>query len=459
MRLLLVVLVLCVTSVALLSTQADASASVVALSGGGRHTCALLANGEVQCWGLNADGQLGDGTTSSSSLPVDVQGLGGAEQVSAGLTHTCAVTTGGVARCWGENDGRLGNGSEEASAVPVEVCADAVCSSALGNVASIAAGGLHSCAVLDDGSVVCWGNNEDGQLGDGSTNDALTPVLVTGISDVTEMSLGTSSSCALTNAGALFCWGSNVEGQIGDDRACGMRCPLPQPVSGLGSDVALISVGGLHACALTDAGAVLCWGFNFDGQVGDGTEDNIRIVPTQVVGLESDYRAISAGGRFRGHACAIARDNSIVCWGDNDSGQIGDGTTDDRTSPVPVSLPAGMGVVSMAAGDAHMCVIALVSHGATQCWGGNDSGQLGDGTTIDRLVPVGVQIGKPTVNVVGDANCDLAVTSIDAALILQFTAGLLADLPCSGDTNANGSVDAIDAALVLQFTAGLLENL
>ena len=457
MRLLLVLLVLSVTSVALPPMRADASANVVALSGGGHHTCALLADGEVLCWGRNAEGQLGDGTNVPSPLPVDVTGFDdGVSDLSAGLTHTCAVTTGGVARCWGENGGRLGNGGEEASAIPVNVCADAACSSALSNVASIAAGGLHSCAVLDDGTVVCWGNNEDGQLGNGLTEGTTTPVAVSDLTDIAAVSLGTSSSCALTSAGALFCWGSNVEGQIGDDRACSMRCPLPQPVSGLGSGVAQISVGGLHACGLTDAGAVLCWGFNFDGQVGDGTEDNIRIVPTQVARLGSGYKAISAGGSFRGHACALGQLNNLVCWGDNDVGQVGDGTTDDRVSPVTVGSWPEPAAISIAAGDAHTCVLILNAAQPVACWGSNSSGQLGDGTEVERHLPVvALAFGKLS----GDANCDGTVTSIDAALILQFTAGLVDGLSCDGDANANGSVDAIDAALVLQFTAGLLESL
>ena len=457
MRLLLVLLVLSATLVALPPVQADASANVVALSGGGRHTCALFEDSVVRCWGRNAEGQLGDGTNVSSPLPIDVIGLDdGASDLSAGLTHTCAVTTGGVARCWGENGGRLGNGTEEASAVPVDVCADAACSSALSNVASIAAGGSHSCAVLDDGTVACWGNNEDGQLGDGLTEGTTTPVAVSGLTDVAAISLGTSSSCALTTAGALFCWGSNVEGQIGDDRACGMRCPLPQPVSGLGSGVTQISVGGLHACALTDAGAVLCWGFNFDGQVGDGTEDNIRIVPTQII--DGGATVVEVGGGFRGHGCAFFV-QSIVCWGDNDAGQVGDGTTNDRLRPIEIGQwPSVPSTVSLAAGDAHLCVLTTQQLWHIRCTGANESGQLGDGTTTDRVMLWTIDW---SAKLRGDANCDFSRTSIDAAIILQLTAGLLESTLCTknADTNANGSVDAIDAALVLQFSAGLLESL
>ena len=456
MRTFLIRLVLGAMFLLLFSSHVNATMNVVALSGGGRHTCAFTEASSVLCWGLNADGQLGDGTNDSSSLPVDVAGLNeGVSGVSAGLTHTCAVTTTGIARCWGENGGRLGNGSEEASAVPVDVCADATCSSALNNVASIAAGGFHSCAVLNDGTVLCWGNDEDGQLGDGTTVDSLTPVVVSGLADVLSVSLGTSSSCALTSGGAVFCWGSNVEGQIGDNRACGMRCPLPRQVSGFESGVAQVDSGGLHACALTDAGAVLCWGFNFDGQVGDGTEDNIRIVPTQVFGLEDGVDAVSVGGGFRGHACALLADGTLRCWGDNDVGQVGDGTTEDRIAPVVV--PELEGVTYIAAGDAQMCAMT----GALEifCWGGNGAGQLGDGSTSDRLTPVRSLIGKTPASVIGDANCDGEVSSMDAALILQFTAGLLGDLPCNADANGDGNIDAIDAALVLQFTAGLLESL
>ncbi len=465
MRTLLVGLVLGTMFLPLFSSHVNATMSVVALSGGGRHTCALTDGASVLCWGLNADGQLGDGTNDSSSLLVDVVGLDeGVSEVSAGLTHTCAVTTTGTARCWGENGGRLGDGGEEPRSTPVDVCGVAACSTSLSNVASIAAGGLHSCAVLNDGAVLCWGNNEDGQLGNGTTEDSLTPVAVSGLTDVSSVSLGTSSSCALTSGGAVFCWGSNVEGQIGDDRACGRRCPLPQQVSGFESGVAQVDSGGLHACALTDAGAVFCWGFNFDGQVGDGTEDNIRIVPTQVMGLEGGYKTISVGGRFRGHACATGQVSNMVCWGDNDSGQVGDGMTDDRLTPVPVGgWPESMGLV-MGAGDAHMCVIAtsVIRNGQDiLCWGANDAGQLGDGTVTDRLTAVRVLTEKMPASITGDVNCDGEVSSIDAALILQFTAGLTEKLTCfaDADTNDDGSVDAIDAALVLQLTAGLLEVL
>jgi len=455
-RALLISFVFGTAFVVLLPAQATANANVVALSGGGRHTCAVTEGGSVICWGLNGEGQLGDGTNDSSSLPVDVVGLDeGVSKVSAGLTHTCAVTANGIARCWGENNGRLGDGGEESSTTPVDACADAACSTSLRNVASIAAGGLHSCAVLNDGAVLCWGNNEDGQLGNGTTEDSLTPVPVAGLSDVSSVSLGTSSSCALTNAGAVFCWGSNVEGQIGDDRACGMRCPLPQQVSGFESGVAQVDVGGLHACALTNAGAVLCWGFNFDGQVGDGTEDNIRIVPTKVVGLEDGVDAVSVGGGFRGHACALLADGTLRCWGDNEVGQIGDGTTSDRIAPVLVHELEG--VTHIAAGDAQMC--AMTGGLELFCWGGNSAGQVGDGTMTDRLTPVRVLASKTPASVIGDADCDGDVTSIDAALILQFTAGLLADIACDADANGNGRVDAIDAALVLQLTAGLLESL
>ncbi len=450
-------LALAAVAAAVPQTEAGSTDSVTAISAGGRHTCAITSMGGVQCWGQNDSGQLGDGTTADSSVPVDAAGLAsGIVAISSGSMHACALTTGGAALCWGKDSGQLGTGAatNASSPTPAPVCADAACTTPLTAIIAIAAGGSHTCAVTSAATVKCWGDNEDGQLGDGTQAASDTPVDVVGITTATAITTGESHSCALTSAGAAVCWGSNGEGQIGDDRACGRRCIAPSQVAGLESGVTAISAGGLHTCALLDDGTVRCWGFNFEGQSGDGTSANIRVTPVPVTGL-GGILAISANGSFRGHTCAITAAGGVACWGDNANGQLGDGTTEDRAEPVAVAGLSGP-VVALSSGDAHVCVLG--EDGRVLCWGHNGAGQLGDGTQTERHLPV--VVGGPG-GVAGDANCDAEVNSIDAALALQRNAGLAGSLPCedNADVNGDGEVSSIDAALILQFVAGLLASL
>ncbi len=428
-----------------------------AVSAGGRHTCVLTEAGGLRCWGANGSGQLGDGTTADRASPVDVVGLeSGVVAVSSGLLHTCALMDDGAVLCWGQDDGRLGIGapSNAAAPTPATVCADVTCSAALTGALAVAAGGSHSCTLMAGGTVRCWGDNEDGQLGDGTRTATATPIAVVELTNAVAVAAGESHTCALTEAGAILCWGSNGEGQIGDDRACGRRCSEPSQVAGLESGVAAISAGGLHNCALMTDATVRCWGLNFDGQSGDGTSDNIRVTPVAVSGL-SGVTALSSNGSFRGHTCAITA-AGVACWGDNANGQLGDGTTADRALPVDV-VGLGVPVSAISSGDAHVCAIAEIAD-RVLCWGHNGAGQLGDGTQVERHTPVfALGFGR----LAGDANCDGAVTSVDAALALQLGAGLTPSLPCeaNADVNADGAVTSIDAALILQFVAGLLPAL
>ena len=346
------------------------SARATAIAAGAWHTCALASAGGAVCWGYNE--------------PRAVAGLAsGVAAISAGGYHACALTSAGAVVCWGWNDsGQLGNGRQG--------CGDVRCSSPIpvavsglgSGVAAIAAGGVHSCALTSVGGVVCWGDNSYGQLGDGTTTNRYTPVAVSGLSSgVVAIAAGGDHTCALTSAGAVVCWGYNTYGQLGDGTTTTRLTPVA--VSGLASGVAAISAGGLHSCALTSAGGVVCWGYNGGGQLGDGTTTN-RDTPVDVSGLGSGVAAIAAGGV---HSCALTRAGGVVCWGSNGWGQLGDGTTTERHTPVAVSGLVS-GVVAIAAGTEHTC--ALTSVGVVKCWGENASGQLGDGTTIDSHTPVGV---------------------------------------------------------------------
>jgi alpha-tubulin suppressor-like RCC1 family protein len=303
---------------------------VRAVAAGGRHSCALTRTRAVECWGDNAHGELGHGTTRSSLKPLVVAGLTHRVQgIAAGEAFACALTRSGRVWCWGDNrHGELGDGTKATRERPVSVVG-------LGSgVVAIALGYLHACALTRAGVVECWGYNRYGQLGDGTTTDRLVPVRVSGLASVAAISAGGGHTCALTRGGAVMCWGSNRYGELGDGTTT--RRPSPVPVSGLAGSATAIAAGGeAHGCALTLGDEVRCWGYNGHGQLGDGTTTD-RSVPVALVGLAAGARAITTGGF--GHTCAIRRGGEVVCWGRNSSGQLGDGTTSDRHTPVPVRL-------------------------------------------------------------------------------------------------------------------------
>ncbi len=239
-------------------------------------------------------------------------------------------------------------------------------------------GGQHTCAVVG-GAAKCWGDNSAAQIGDGTTNPALTPIQVSGLtSGVTSVAAGNVHSCALTSAGAVKCWGTNTNGQLGDNTQTNRLTPVA--VSGLASGVAAIVAGAAHTCALTTGGAVKCWGKNSWGQLGDNTVTQ-RLTPVSVSGLASGVVAIAAG-QF--HTCAVTSAGLVKCWGNNTNGQLGDNSVTQRLTPVTVSGIAS-GATAVAAGNAHTC--AVVS-GGVKCWGLNANGQLGDGTQNQSLIPV-----------------------------------------------------------------------
>jgi alpha-tubulin suppressor-like RCC1 family protein len=353
------------------------------LAAGGDHTCALTVSGSVECWGGNSSGQLGDGSTTNRLTPVGVSGLtSGVQAISAGYHHTCALTSTGDVKCWGGNSsGQLGDGSTTNRLTPVDVVGLA------SGVRAIAAGYYHTCALTISGGVKCWGDNTYGQIGDGTTTNRLVPVDVSGLtSGVQAIAAGGTHTCAVTTSGGVKCWGRNWDGQLGDGTTTSRTTPVD--VSGLTTGVVALAAGNFHTCALSTSGGVKCWGRNGSGQVGDGTMYNVRLTPVDVIGLTAGAQTIAAGGY---HTCAITAAGGDQCWGRNDSGQIGNGTTTSQAVPVDV-VGLASGVVAITAGLNHTC--ALTSVGSAKCWGKNDNGQLGDGTTTDRLTPVEV-VGWP----------------------------------------------------------------
>ncbi len=353
----------------------EAQATITAGFG---HSCALHPTGTVECWGLNDSGQLGDGTTLDRTAPTAVIGLqGNVVSILAGDAHTCALLASGSLSCWGDNlQGQLGNGTTVSSLTPIIV------SGLDGPVQSFSVGNQHTCAVAADGSVRCWGDNSAGQLGDASTQDRSVPTAVSGLDvAVSSVGVGDVHSCAVTTGGDALCWGDNLFGQLGNGTSTSTL--VPTPVSGLSGNVDAIVAGGLHSCALTRENTILCWGDNFFGQLGSAGQGE-QLTPVPVSGLGGPAQTITAGGSF---SCALLVSGATQCWGDNFDGELGDGSTVDRSTPMDVS-GLGSGVVEIEAGNFHGC--ARTAAGILHCWGDNFFGQLGVDTIEMATVPVQV---------------------------------------------------------------------
>jgi len=381
----------------------------------GNNTCALLPHGKMKCWGDNTKGQVGNGDADGTALtaPVEVLNISDATSIAVGDQFCCAVVADGEVKCWGDgSSGKLGDGSGSSSLSPVKVDV---------NTTSVALGRSHACALVewwldDEGyvhlwsvhasgpvytGIVCWGDDGFGQLGNGDefgSEDSPEGVshLVRGVDSIiwlthgriqTAMSIavGAHHSCVVLSDGKVLCWGLNFYGQVGDGTGV-IKRESAFEVSGI--NATSVALGAAHSCALLTNGQVWCWGDNEFGQLGNTSVGTSANFPVFVASIGGNAASIALGDY---HSCAVLLDGGVRCWGRNSFGQLGDGGNLDRSTPVAVYGFTESGTdraESLALGSAHSC--ALLSTNTVKCWGRNAEGQLGDGTTTARFSPVAV---------------------------------------------------------------------
>lgn len=335
-----------------------------------------------------------------------VRSLPAFKSVSAGRRHTCALGEDGAVLCWGANDeGQLGNGSAVELHTPSPVCG-------IGPVSAIAVGANHACALTTAAEVVCWGSNTFDQLGNPTAGTySPLPVAVVGLLAGTKaIAVGEAHSCAISGDGVVQCWGATTDGTFGSDESTS-KSALPKAVPSLDAQVVSLVGGSGHSCALVQDGRIECWGQNNYGQLGDGTFTN-RAVPAAVT-AHARFRGLTSGALY---SCGLEADaekpdgGGVWCWGYNVVGQLGDGTTTNRALAVPV-VGLTSGVSAIAAGNGHAC--ALMSSGGVQCWGSGAMGQLGHQAFADSLVPVSaadIESGMEAIAAGGNHTCALSKT-------------------------------------------------
>jgi alpha-tubulin suppressor-like RCC1 family protein len=379
------------TSASMLPLQLSAS-SAGTLTAGYDHSCMLSPGGGAKCWGsttYNPRGQLGTGSLGGSPTPVDVLNLSTAVSISANTWFSCAAMADGTARCWGTNEGgQLGNGTTLPYTTGVAVPAPVV---GLTQVEEVSTGNGFACAALSTGEVRCWGIANHGRLGNGSTTGVFTvPVAVSGIASAVSVTAGGFFACALMADTTVRCWGDNEYGQLGDGTT--QLRPTPVTVPGL-VGVTQVSAGLSHACALLSDGQVKCWGSDGYGQLGRGfvspleptgspnTVSWLSTIPVSVVGLTA-VAEVTTGAN---HSCGRQVNGETFCWGSNREGQLGLGNTSLDPVPTPQRIPELPLLQTIDAGWWHTC--ALLFDGTVRCWGPNHNGQLGTGHAGDSLQP------------------------------------------------------------------------
>ncbi len=392
-----------------------ANARAVKLALGFDHSCALLNTSEVKCWGDNTQAELGTGDQNSSNVPpASPINLGKkAVDISAGQDRTCAVLDDHSIKCWGENatetTGTAGYTFIGAGAIPMSSLTGILPGAK--KVLQVETGGFHTCALLDDHKLKCWGRGAEGQLGTGNIADVLSAGIASssvnsGVSYMRQISLGYKHSCAVMDDFTVKCWGDNSTGQLGINNVVNQSNPmnvsLPKAIQ--------VAAGMNFSCAVLANSSVSCWGNSNNGQLGQG--NTTQSTTPVFVNFGTGTPSVLALSSHTGHTCAILSDRSLRCWGNNNNGQLGLGTTMNRGSAINdmgMNLPAvnfsGASVIQVSAGAQHTC--ALLDTGDMKCWGYNGYGQLGQQGLSMLMQPPGSPINfgtniKPVKIATGD---------------------------------------------------------
>jgi alpha-tubulin suppressor-like RCC1 family protein len=448
-------------------------ANVRAIAARGYHTLALKQDGTVWAWGFNDAGQVGDGTNIDRHTPVQVAGLtghGGVAEIVSGGKVNVAIMADRTLMAWGRNaEGAVGNGAFDASGQGVPTATPVSQATGLTRVRAVAVGWNHVVALDTDGGVWTWGENTDGELGDGTTSHRNTPYRVPGLSGVTAVSAGDGHTEVAKEDGTVWSWGSNANGQLGDGK---LYARSVTPVQAIGIDhVVLVRARNWNAAAIKADGSVWVWGDNGQGQCGNGLYSDNRTLPVQVVFPWLSPRVVSIWGGAR-HGLVLKSDGTVWDWGINMSGLLGDNTvstfpptdpfvggTNDRHLPIQVHGPGDVGylasIVAVMGGEPHN--FALKADGTVWSWGSNMFGQLGDGTTVDRPTPVQVS-GLTKVNSLGGRGYHSLAVRSDGTL---WTWGYNSSGQLGNGTLTNSSVPVPVTGLtgVVTVTGGYIHSL
>jgi alpha-tubulin suppressor-like RCC1 family protein len=413
--------------------------NIISIFAGDSHTCLVLSDGTMRCAGSNGSGQLGNGSTTASTTWVTVSGINTAVKTYGGIGTSCAVLGSGTLSCWGSNGyGALGDGSSTNRTTAVTITPGGV-----GTIVKRAGAISTSCVLLSSKTIRCSGSNRQGELVGFTVITSSTMTAINGVSDVADFDMGYQNVCAVLADGTVSCWGSNTTGQLGNGIVGGKYSPTqvtgllaaktPQEVgvgnyhtcvtytdgtgscagwdqasqlgrggavqnaqshvavSGLANAAGISSSGSIHTCAAITGGAVNCWGYNLNGQIGDSSNTS-RHFATAVTGITTASKVV--GGTS--HSCALLTGGSVKCWGLGTSGQLGDGNS--TSSNTPVSVTGIASATDIAAGANHTC--ALLTGGSIKCWGAGSNGQLGQGANTASATPVAVS-GIATATAVG----------------------------------------------------------
>ncbi len=401
------------------------------------HTCAIaISNSKIYCWGNNSSGQLGDGSIITSPIPttVDTSGvLSGLtiKAIAAGGYHTCVIASDDRAYCWGNNgSGQLGNNSTTNSSIPVAVDTSGVLNGL--TVKAISAGYNFTCAIASDNNTYCWGDNSyGGQLGNNSSTSSSVPVAVTTsgvLSGLTVKAITSSDyhTCVIASNNNAYCWGYGSSGSytLGTNSVALSRVPVAVTTSGVLSGLTInsISAGGEHTCVVASNNKAYCWGTNRYGQLGNNSTTNSSTavaVTTSGVLSGLTVKAVASGDS---HTCAVASNNNSYCWGLNSYGQLGNNSTTNSLVPVTVTTSgalSGLTIKFVTAGSHHNCTVA--SNDKIYCWGYNSYGQLGASSYNNSSVAVSLNITGAMINDITSIGTTNLSRTTDNTIWRQYT--------------------------------------